>query len=50
LKLSTTQIFLILAGMGLNLDNRTIAGIATTTPGTVRDFRKKTGGNHAERY
>ena len=41
LKLSTTQIFLILAGIGLNLDNRTIAGIAGTTQGTVRDFRRK---------
>lgn len=42
LKLSMTQIFLVLAGIGLNLDNRTIAGIVGTTQGTVRDFRKRT--------
>lgn len=43
LKLSTTQIFLILVGLGLNLDHKTIAGIVGTTAATVRDFRKKTG-------
>jgi transposase-like protein len=41
LKLSITQIFLILVGFGLGLDIKTIAEIVGTTPATVRDFRRK---------